>query len=96
MKCRYYAIACSVILSLLNWVLIGLFSDSLDLFYLQSWSVYLTCIVVFSGLSNVSSAIFQYRLNTNSLGNALVGNFKWVVFFFFFFCGLAWHLSNAL
>lgn len=33
-------------------------------------------IVVFSGLSNVSSAVFQYRLNANSLGNALVGNFK--------------------
>jgi hypothetical protein len=33
-------------------------------------------VVIFSGLSNVSSAVFQYRLNTNSLGNALVGNFK--------------------
>ncbi|KAK4689771.1 hypothetical protein P7C73_g329, partial [Tremellales sp. Uapishka_1] len=92
----YYAIACALILSLLNWLLIGLFSDNLDLFYLQSWSVFLTCIVVFCGLSNVSSAIFQYRLNTNSLGNALVQNFKWIVFFFFFFCGMSWHLSNAL
>jgi hypothetical protein len=35
-----------------------------------------TGIVIFSGLSNVSSAIFQYRLNTNSIGNALVTNFK--------------------
>lgn len=68
--------------------------------------------MVFSGLSNVSSAIFQYRLNANSLGNALVGNFKvsvymaclihfadgyqWVIFFFFFFCGLSWHLTTAL
>lgn len=65
-----------MLLSLLNWVLIGLFNDSVDLFYLQSWQVFLTCIVVFCGLSNVSSAIFQYRLNTNSLGNALVQNFK--------------------
>jgi hypothetical protein len=72
----YYAIACAMLLSLLNWVLIGLFNDSVDLFYLQSWQVFLTCIVVFCGLSNVSSAIFQYRLNTNSLGNALVQNFK--------------------
>jgi len=73
---RYYAIACSLVLSLLNWVLIGLFSDDLDLFYLESWQVFLTCIVIFSGLSNVSSAIFQYRLNTDSLGNALLNNFK--------------------
>lgn len=69
-------------------------------------------MVVFSGLSNISSAVFQYRLNANSLGNALVGNFKvspcsstfftlmltwqWVIFFFFFFCGLSWHLTTAL
>ncbi|WWD07950.1 hypothetical protein V865_006058 [Kwoniella europaea PYCC6329] len=92
----YYAIACSLLLSLVNWVLIGLFDDVLDLFYLESWQVFLTCIVIFCGLSNVSSALFQYRLNTNSLGNALVQNFKWIVFFFFFFCGMSWHLSTAL
>lgn len=76
LTCRYYAIACALALSLLNWVLIGLFDDVLDLFYLESWQVFLTCIVIFSGLSNISSAIFQYRLNSNSLGNALIGNFK--------------------
>nr|ACZ81467.1 Ncp1 [Kwoniella heveanensis] len=92
----YYAIACALLLSLLNWVLIGLFDDVLDLFYLESWQVFLTCIVIFCGLSNISSSIFQYRLNTNSLGNALVQNFKWIVFFFFFFCGMSWHLSTAL
>ncbi|WVW78745.1 hypothetical protein I302_100705 [Kwoniella bestiolae CBS 10118] len=92
----YYAIACSLLLSLVNWVLIGLFDDVLDLFYLESWQVFLTCIVIFCGLSNISSALFQYRLNTNSLGNALVQNFKWIVFFFFFFCGMSWHLSTAL
>jgi len=32
--------------------------------------------VIFCGLSNISSAVFQYRLNTNSIGNALVQNFK--------------------
>lgn len=108
---RYYAIACALVLSVLNWVLVGIFSDVLDLFYLESWQVFLTCkysayilkhhadmlgIVIFSGLSNVSSALFQYRLNANSIGNALISNFKWVIFFFFFFCGLPYHLSTAL
>ncbi|WVR04424.1 hypothetical protein IAU60_001426 [Kwoniella sp. DSM 27419] len=92
----YYAIACALLLSALNWVLVGLFDDVLDLFYLSSWQVFLTCIVVFCGLSNVSSSIFQYRLNTNSLGNSLWNNFKWIVFFFFFFCGMSWHLTTAL
>jgi hypothetical protein len=40
---RYYAISCAMLLSLLNWVLVGLFDDQLDLFYLQSWQVFLTC-----------------------------------------------------
>ncbi|EIW68700.1 hypothetical protein TREMEDRAFT_31854 [Tremella mesenterica DSM 1558] len=92
----YYAIACALLLSWLNWILIGLFNDNLDLFYLESWQVFLTCIVIFCGLSNISSAIFQYRLNTNSLGNALIGNFKWIIFFFFFFCGMSYHLTTAL
>ncbi|WWD22045.1 hypothetical protein CI109_106533 [Kwoniella shandongensis] len=92
----YYAIACALVLSCLNWVLIGLFDDVLDLFYLSSWQVFLTCIVIFCGLSNVSSALFQYRLNANSIGNALINNFKWIVFFFFFFCGMSWHLTTAL
>ena len=72
----YYAIACALALSLLNWALVGLFADQLDLFYLESWQVFLTCIVIFSGLSNVSSAIFMYRLNADSLGHALINNFK--------------------
>jgi hypothetical protein len=70
--------------------------DSLDSFYLQSWEVFLTCVVIFCGLSNISSAIFQYRLKQNSLGGALIGNFKWLFFFFFFFCGMSYHLTTAL
>jgi hypothetical protein len=30
-------------LSLLNWVLVGLFNDVLDAFYLTSWNVFLAC-----------------------------------------------------
>ncbi|KAJ9112322.1 hypothetical protein QFC19_000742 [Naganishia cerealis] len=92
----YYAIACAFPLSTVNWVLIGLFRDSLDSFYLESWNVFLTCVVIFCGLSNISSAIFQYRLKQNTLGAALIGNFKWLFFFFFFFCGMSYHLSTAL
>lgn len=40
---RYYAIACAMLLSVLNWVLVGVYSDILDLFYLESWQVFLTC-----------------------------------------------------
>ena len=39
----YYAIACALALSLLNWVLVGLFNDVLDMFYLTSWNVFLAC-----------------------------------------------------
>jgi hypothetical protein len=92
----YYAIAVATFMSLANWLLVGIWSSVLDAFYLESWQVFLTCVVVFSFLSNICSAIFMYRLKEAGLGFSLVDNFKWVFFFFFFFSGMSWHLTTAL
>jgi hypothetical protein len=81
----YYAIAVATFMSLANWLLVGIWSSVLDAFYLESWQVFLTCVVVFS-----------FRLKEAGLGFSLVDNFKWVFFFFFFFSGMSWHLTTAL
>lgn len=57
----YYAIACAMALSLLNWVLVGLFNDQLDLFYLQSWQVFLTCEFAFHSRDQASTDSCRYR-----------------------------------
>lgn len=38
----------------------------------------------------------MYRLKEAGLGFSLVDNFKWLLFFFFFFSGMSWHLTTAL
>ena len=55
----YYAIAIAAFMSTANWVLVGIWSSSLDKFYLESWQVFLTCVVIFSFFSNICSAVSQ-------------------------------------
>lgn len=64
----YYAIAIAAFMSTANWIIVGIWSSSLDKFYLESWQVFLTCVVVFCGLSNVCSAV--------SLSDSLSGFFE--------------------
>jgi hypothetical protein len=45
-----------------NYFLIGWFNGHLDHYYLDSFKVYFTLIIVFSALGNISLAVLQYRL----------------------------------
>jgi len=65
-------------------------------------------IVIFCGLSNILIRDLpvspQYQLHRKWPRRELQGGChflsrtdeQWIVFFFFFFCGMSWHLSNAL
>ena len=46
----------------MNYFLTGWFNDFLDKFYLPSWQVFLSVILVFSISGNVTLAIMRYRL----------------------------------
>lgn len=63
----YYAIGAAWPLTLLNYFLIGWFNGYLDHYYLDSFKVYFSLIIVFSALGNVSLAILRYRLSEKSL-----------------------------
>lgn len=63
----YYAIGAAWILTLFNYFLIGWFNGELDHYYLDSFRVYFSLILVFSGLGNVALAILRYRLSEKSL-----------------------------
>ncbi|TVY55817.1 hypothetical protein LCER1_G005121 [Lachnellula cervina] len=92
----YYAIGAAWILTLFNYFLIGWFNGELDHYYLDSFRVYFSLILVFSGLGNVALAILRYRLSEKSLLGALWENFKWVLFLSVFLGGISLHLSQAL
>ncbi|KAL1955710.1 hypothetical protein VTO42DRAFT_8182 [Malbranchea cinnamomea] len=92
----YYALAAGFPLTVMNYFLIGWFNGDLDKFYLESWKVFLSLVVVFSLLGNVSLAIIRYRLAEKSLFSALLENFKWMPMLAIFFGGLSFHLSLAI
>jgi hypothetical protein len=63
----YYAIGAAWILTLLNYFLIGWFNGYLDHYYLDSFRVYFSLVIVFSALGNTALAILRYRLSEKSL-----------------------------
>ncbi|KAF2672593.1 hypothetical protein BT63DRAFT_466148 [Microthyrium microscopicum] len=92
----YYAIASSFPMTILNYFLTGWFLDDLDKWYMPSWQIFLSVILVFSIIGNLSLAILRYRLAEKGLWEALFENFKWMPFFSLFFGGISFHISLAL
>ncbi|KAI8633741.1 glycosyl transferase family group 2-domain-containing protein [Xylariaceae sp. FL1651] len=92
----YYAIGASWIVTLLNFFLTGWFYGLYDKYYLDSFSIFISVIVVFTGFGNVSLAILRYRLNQMSLLGAFWDNIKWVPLMVIFLGGLSLHVSQAL
>lgn len=92
----YYALASGFPMTILNYFLVGWFNGYLDKFYLESWRVFLSLVVVFSFAGNIALAIVRYRLGEKSLVGALLENFKWMPMFAIFFGGVSFHLSLAL
>lgn len=66
----YYAIGAAWILTLANYFLIGWFNGYLDHYYLDSFRVYFSLVIIFSFLGNLSVAILRYRLSEKSLVGA--------------------------
>ena len=92
----YYALASGLPLTLANYFIIGWFNGYLDTFYMESWNIFLSLLVVFSLAGNLCLAILRYRLNEGSLFGALLENFKWMPIFCIFFSGISFHVNLAL
>ncbi|KAI0684990.1 glycosyl transferase family group 2-domain-containing protein [Cytidiella melzeri] len=91
----YYGIAGSITIAILNYILLG-FEFPVDGFYLHSFEIWLATTVVFYGSGNIGFTLLEYRLGKRDLIWALVENFAWIPFFFFFFGGLSIPLSQAI
>ncbi|RCI12097.1 hypothetical protein L249_0881 [Ophiocordyceps polyrhachis-furcata BCC 54312] len=91
----YYAIGAAWIMTAVNYFLIGWFNGYLDKYYVDSWQVWFSIIVVFNGLGNVALAVMRYRVGERSL-MALFENFKWTLMLAIFLGGLSLHVSQAL
>ncbi|KAI1334657.1 glycosyl transferase family group 2-domain-containing protein [Xylariaceae sp. FL0016] len=92
----YYAIGAAWLLTSANYFIMGWFNGYLDKYYIDSWKVWFSIIIVFTGLGNVALAIMRYRIGEAQLLSSLFENFKWVIMFAIFLGGLSLHVSQAI
>ncbi|PHH82031.1 hypothetical protein CDD82_7230 [Ophiocordyceps australis] len=92
----YYAIGAAWIMTAANYFLMGWYNGYLDKYYVDSWQVWFSIILVFNGLGNVALALMRYRLGQQSLLRAFFENLKWTFLLALFLGGLSLHVSQAL
>ncbi|KAH8661986.1 glycosyl transferase family group 2-domain-containing protein [Xylariales sp. PMI_506] len=92
----YYAIGAAWIMTLVNYFIMGWFNGYLDKYYIDSWKVWFSIIIVFNGLGNVALAVMRYRVGESTLMGAFCENFKWTFLLAIFLGGLSLHVSQAL
>ena len=92
----YYAIGSAWLLTLLNYFVLGWFNGYYDHYYIDSFQIFLSIIVVFNCLGNVALAVIRYRLGTHNLFKALIENFKWILMLTIFLGGCSLHVSQAI
>lgn len=92
----YYAIASAWILTLLNYFVLGWLNGYYDHYYIDSFQVYLSILVVFNGLGNVALGVLRYRTGTHNLFWALFENFSWLIMLTIFLGGCSLHVSQAI
>ncbi|TVY71345.1 hypothetical protein LSUE1_G008384, partial [Lachnellula suecica] len=92
----YYAIGAAWIMTTANYFAIGWYNGYLDKYYVDSWKVWFSIIIVFNGLGNIALAVMRYRIGERSLLYSLFENFKWTFMLAIFLGGLSLHVSQAL
>lgn len=92
----YYAIGSAWILTVANYFLIGWFNGYLDHYYVDSFKIYFSIVIVFNCLGNVALAVLRYRLDEQDIIAGLVMNFKWILLLTIFLGGVSLHVSQAL
>lgn len=92
----YYAIGSAWLLTLLNYFLIGFYNGWLDHYYVPSFTIWFSIVIVFSGFGNISLAVMRHRLKEMDFLKALWLNVKWIPLVTIFLGGISLHVSQAL
>ena len=80
----------------MNYIIVGWYNTLLDQYYLDSFKIFFSILVVFTALGNVALAVLRYRQGSHNLFAALYENAKWVPLLGIFFGGVSMHVSWAL
>lgn len=92
----YYAISAGAGLTLINYFVVGWFSDKIDQFYVQSFDLFLPVIFVFNFAWPIFNAFLRFRVKEAPFWKSLIENYKWGIMMSIFMGGLGIHLTSAL
>ncbi|KAK6329930.1 hypothetical protein TWF718_003357 [Orbilia javanica] len=92
----YHAMASSLPLTILNYILVGWFKGDFDQFFIQSWQTFMATVFVFNVVGNFALAVLRYRLSEKPFFLSLFENLKWAPFLIIFFGGLSFHLNTII
>jgi hypothetical protein len=85
-----------MVMTLANYFLIGLFANDLDHFYMPSWGIWVSLMVVFNGTASVALSLTRHRLKEKPFWHTIVESIKSLPFMVLFFGGLGIHCGKAL
>jgi hypothetical protein len=91
-----YALAAGIFLATANYFLVGLFPDDIDHFYVPSWGIWCSLVVVFNGIGSVAFSMTRHRLKEESFWIAILQAAKWLPFLILYFGGISLNCAKAL
>jgi hypothetical protein len=83
-------------LSFVNYIALGLFPDDLDHDYLPSFGIWISLVVIFSGVSGIAFAMLRHQMKEKTFWPAYVESLKWLPFLMLFFGGISVNCAKAL
>lgn len=92
----YYAIGSAWLLTVTNYLLTGWGFNLYEKYYADSFYIFFSIIMVFTGLGNLSLAVLWYRLKRGTLVGNYLDNFKWIPMFTIYLGGVSLHVSQAI
>lgn len=92
----YYAIGSAYLFITANFFLVGWYLANLDHFYIDSFKILFSIVIVFSGFGMLSIAVYRYRIGELGFLASIFQNIKWVLLLYIFFGGISIHVSGAI
>ncbi|KAI9372868.1 glycosyl transferase family group 2-domain-containing protein [Aspergillus egyptiacus] len=92
----YYAIGSGLLYATVNYILVGLFSSSIDHIYLPSWGIWVSLVVVFNGFASVAFSMARHKLKEATFWTALLQAVQWLPFLIIYFGGISLNCAKAI
>lgn len=85
-----------MLLSAVNYVIVGLFNSEIDHIYMPSWGIWISLVVVFNGVASVAFSMTRHQLKEMVFWKALLNSLMWLPFLIVFFGGISLNCAKAI